>query len=145
MTTVPAHYSRALECPYASEHKERQPNLFVIRIKDREQKTWQLPQNASKTQGNRSSSLASTTAASSAVVLARSFASSAYAVSASVRSPSREKFRASSSRAGRIRESVRGLQSRTCSRDLISASAYGAEVWTYHPQQTSPHVLAPET
>src|SRR5260370_32469871 len=76
-------------------------------LQDREQKTWQLPQSASKTQRNRSSSLASTTAASSAVVLARSFASSAYAVSASVRSPSREKFRASSSRAGSIKESVR--------------------------------------
>src|SRR5438270_4871573 len=108
MTTAPALCSRVLECPSASEHKERQPNPLQFALKDREQKKWQLQQNASKTQGNRSSSLASTTAASSAVVLARSFASSAYAVSASVRSPSREKFRASSSRAGRIKESVCG-------------------------------------
>src|SRR5882757_9681752 len=108
MTMVPALCSRALECPSASEHKKTTESFAVrTKDKDREQKTWQLQQNASKTQGNRSSSLASTTAASFAVVLARSFASSAYAVSASVRSPSREKFQASSSRAGRIKESVR--------------------------------------
>src|SRR5580692_9401422 len=117
MTTVPVLCSRALECPSASEHKENNRKkdnriwftFWIWFTFYREQKTWQLQQNASKTQGNRSSSLASTTAASFAVVLARSFASSAYAVSASVRSPSREKFRASSSRAGRIKESVRGL------------------------------------
>src|SRR5882762_843038 len=128
MTMVPALCSRVLECPSASEHKKttEKKNNRIWFMFYREQKQWQLLQNASKTQGNRSSSLASTTAASSAVVLARSFASSAYAVSASVRSPSREKFRASSSRAGRIKYPCAAL-SRTHSRDLIRASAYGAE------------------
>ena len=91
---------------------------------------------------NRSSSPASTTAASSAVVPARSCASSAYAVCASVRSPSRARFRASSSRAGRIKEFVRGSSRALTPETSSGRRAYGAEVWTYHPKQTFPLVLA---
>src|ERR1700704_485047 len=76
-------------------------------------------------QENRSSSLASTTAASSAVVLARSFASSAYAVSASVRWPSREKYRASSSRAGRIK----GIRARFGVAHLLQRPHQGVSLW----------------